>query len=188
MKRTFPQQTVAATNTIQPLVSTTLAATYAASPSGGNQSMQVASSSGFNVSDCVALSAGTTRLEFARVISVPDSTHLNVQGLAGINLSGGTANAHNSGDFVVPFYRVKAVYVQRVANDTSVLYVGTSNLNPGAATPIGILGSIIGVAAATQPNDLNDGSIFELANLYDYWVYGTQNTVYNVTTTSQNPS
>lgn len=181
-KRTFPQQTVAATNTIQPAFSTTFNGSVSAG--SGDTSVVVTSSAGFVQGDYVSLSIGTARQEYAYVLSIPDSTHLKVHNLVGMNFGAGIG-AHTSGDFIALFQPCRTTYIQRVSGDTNILYVGDSTLNPGASPPVGIIASLAGFASG-QPEEFSDAFVNKLLDIGNYWVYGTINTVYNISATLNN--
>ena len=188
-RRTFPQQTVGTTSTPQPLFSTTFNGAVTAqailppAQSGlGYLPVQVASSVGFRVGDVVALSPGTARFEYAKVIIIPDGTHLGVQGVSGLNYNG-AIRAHSNGDFISLCLQITVLYVQRVIGDINILYLGGPNLNPSASPPVNIIASLAGVSTG-QPQEFGDTNPIGKMSLGTYWVYGTAATVYNVTVTA----
>lgn len=178
MKLTVPQQMVAATRTLQPLVSTLLAS--AITQGSGEQTVQVGSSALFRASGRVLLSAGSAP-EYAQVSAVVDATHITIFPLlGGVRNPNGFANAHSINDFVVPHARLLSLYVERVAGDANTLYVGDGTLNPGANPPTGIIETILGVGSGLPAGSYSEAFVSEREPLENFWVYGSANTVYNV--------
>jgi len=167
MKRTFPQQAIGATNTPQPVFSTTLTANLAASPTP--QSIAVASSVGFKVRDKVSLGPGTATFEQADIVAIVDGTHITVI----------VTKAHTSGDFVGLNFPLANLYVQTKDGNSASLYVGNSPLMTDA---LWCISQLTKVAAAAQPVDFYDAQIYGAnpGNLNEYWVYGTMGDKYTV--------
>jgi hypothetical protein len=177
MKLTFPQQSIAATNTAQPAVGTTLTAAIAPStiPVGGSpipQSVAVASSAVFKKGWKAVIGAGTANQEVVDVVGIPDATHITIANL----------RAHSNGEFAQPHYPISSFFLQRVDGDTTPMWVGSSNLGSGATPTTGIMAKLTGVAASSQPQEFSSANNYGAnpTNISEYWVYGTAATVYNV--------
>jgi hypothetical protein len=168
MKRTFKEFTVVAGNTPQPLIGTKLGA--ATVISSVETSVLVADSSMFRAKDKAAI--GTLAVgdeEITLVTSVPDATHIKVQGLA---------KAHLINAYVRLVGSAEALYVQTKDGNTGAIFLGTQGM-----VKTGFVNCIVElkpVAALSQPVDWTD-PMYVGANgvqIGDYWVDGTTNDSY----------
>lgn len=173
--RGFGPQTV--TGTPQPLFATTLSAAFVVTPdphTGLTDARSqpssvlavVASSTNFRVSDRIMLGAAGGPYDWGKIVAIPDSTHVRIQGLQ--------TPSHASGEWLILAIDCAQVEITAGAN---TLYIGEDNT--------------VGAASVTLFKKLLTGAIYQTpavsANLFGtshYWVLGTAVDTYlaNITT------
>lgn len=171
--------------TAQPVFGTTATAAFQPPPdqfAGGNGpgtnqtqvSIPVTSSSGFEPGDQVAIGPaaafhqGSTtvanRADVGTIKSIPDSTHIVVQGLT---------KGHASGEFVVLNEIVGNVHIIPVVT-TAVAYIGTSSTV--AAADASVIDVLPIVAAGAAPGYVHDSESIggsQPMTTTSYWIIGT---------------
>lgn len=197
MKIPFGQQTIAAANTPQPLVSTTLSSAVAATnPSKGSSttlpgtlavSLPVVSSAIFAVGDKVWIDTGA-KAERQVVTAIADGTHITVSGL---NYD------HASGVYVIPAIEAASIYIQEGAANSAVLVTyynpyyfqaapsyGRGAQVPNATSLTQAVKQLENTTAPNQPQDEHTTSNNYGANfdaLEYWWISGAANATYLVT-------
>ena len=173
--RAFKYFQIAATNTPQPLIGTTMSAAVAVPTNvpdltAALTSIPVADSSMFAKGDWAMLDV-TTNEERVQVFSVPDGTHVKVVGMA---------LPHASGAFVRLAVLANDIYIQPADGNSGALYVGnasTLSTTTGAAA----IKKLIQTAGGTQPQEFYISRRAAGANPEDigqYWIAGTLNDKY----------
>jgi len=174
MQRSYNLRTIAVTGTAQPVVGTTLSA--AAPVSSVEQSLAVVDSSIFDQGQWALLDISPNE-ERVMVLSIPDSTHILVQGI----LQGaGCQIAHAINAIVRPSRLINALYVQPTDGNTAPMWIGTG---PGLTTAgVAAVKKLLNVAANSQPPDFLSTTMPGAgANPYDlaeFWIVGTNPNTY----------
>lgn len=160
--RAFKKMQIVAGGTPQPWVFTTLTSAIAAF--AGQQSIAVADSSFFRAGDYANIDEGAGLTEHLLVNSVPDSTHIKVTGVA---------LDHASGVYAWPSFSVNSAYLQSVAGNAGLLYVGRQGIV--IATLAEVVATLVNVPVGTQPVDFSDTRTFgnNPTNSQEWWIDGT---------------
>ena len=168
MKRQFAYQTLTAGGTPQPVFGTTLTAAVGPKGSRANnlQSIAVTSSAIFlnKGGDWIILDPLGANPERLNVLGVPDSTHIQVQGVE---------FTHNNGVFVQLADSVFSVYIQCQPGNTGDIYIGGQGMVKATGPFYALL--ILTSASAVQPIEFNDyvGDGMNVLDTADYWFDGT---------------
>lgn len=173
--RGFGNQTV--TGTAQPLFATTLTAAFSVTPDPytgltdaksqpSSVKAAVASSNNFRVNDRVMLGVAGGPYDWGKIVQIPDSTHVVIQGLQ-------TAN-HASGEWLI--LAVDCAHIEIVAN-ANTLYVAEDNTV--ASNSPKLYKTLLPGGIYTTP--YVSGNLFGTSH---YWVLGTAADTYlaNLTT------
>ena len=171
MKRTFKFVSLVSAGTPQPLFGTTTTAACGpvGTPEKSLQSIAVADSSWFHQGDWAIINpenATVDKRERLLVESVPDGTHIKVQGMQ---------YSHASGVYVQLAIACVSVFVQVKTANTSPLVLGTE-YNMVIATGVKCF-TFLYPNAAGQPVSVSDpmyGSVDGMKS-DDYWFDGTTN-------------
>jgi hypothetical protein len=173
MRRTFKQFAVNAGGTPQPLVGTVVSATTAPGPATGDgttsTNVPVADSSMFTKGDWAYFVTTTYTLpEKVLVTAVPDSTHITVKNLQNTR----TGGAFGTGDFVSVGIEINTAYVQTVAGNAGLIYLGTQGLNKTGL--VHVIATLFNVATG-QPTDFTIAPHWgpNTFGLSDLWLDGT---------------
>lgn len=177
MVRTFLDFAIVAAGTPQPFVGTVSTAAFG--PSGGDARDQTIS---IPVSDSSIAKAGDsvlvqetdgTKAERVKVFSIPDGTHIKVDGLA---------NSHASGARVILSIPTQSTYLQEQDGNAGTIFIGNRR-DMVTATGVGVIAKLMKVAAGTQPGEWSDSRAGAIngAMSSDYWLDGTTNDKYRIT-------
>lgn len=169
MKRSFKFVSVASATTPQPVFGTTLTAACGpvGTPEKSLQSIEVADSSWFQQSDYALIDpANSTVAKRERLLveSVPDSTHIKVQGMQ---------YAHASGVYVQLAVVCQSVLIQAKVANTAAITIGT---DPAMVVSTGVKCIyFLAQSASGQPGsflDTNSGGADQMKT-DEYWFDGT---------------
>lgn len=170
MRRTFKKFTITAGGTPQPLIGTT---TTAATGPGGTDpngdfsvvKVPITDSSMFLGADRVVIgSVANGDEERVWIQSVPDGTHVVLQGMT---------KTHVTGSYIRLSITCEAMYVQTTAGNAGTIYLGTQGIVKATYTKV--IAELIAVAATgVQPIEYTDPYYMEDAgNAGEWWVDGT---------------
>jgi hypothetical protein len=174
-QRAFKYFSIVAGGTPQPLVGTKLTAAVAPAPATGFQpagspdtpvSIPVSDSSMFLNGDRVILDVPSSGVEEnVKVFSVPDSTHIQVSGIA---------HVHASGTYVRLAVLINSVYVQALDGNAGALYIGTQ-ATMVKATGVFVIKKFQLVAASVEPNEFSStrSGLANADDLGSLWIDGT---------------
>lgn len=168
--RTFKNFSIVSGGNPQPLVGTTMTAAIVAGVAP--QLIPVADSSMFAAGDWAYLDTPGASEERVLVLSVPDSTHINVPNVT---------KAHASGSLVRSGILCNSVYVQSLDGNSAALYVGNSP-SLVKATGVFVMKKIQFIAAnGVIPDGTFGASLGAGMNGEDlgaYWIDGTTSDKY----------
>jgi hypothetical protein len=174
VKRTFKFVAVTAGGTPQPVFGTTTSAAIVPNPANNPlQKIAVADSSWFHDKDWILLdpaNATVAKREWLQVMTVVDSTHLNVIGPNGAPIQ----YSHNSGVYVQLAVPCLAFYVECKIGNAATIFIGTDSTMV-KATGVFVLKQMAASGAGINPSFFSDPD-YGLANAMksdDYWFDGT---------------
>lgn len=177
--RSYKQFAILLGGSPQPLVGTFITATTApnppANPDGSSiTTLPVSDSSMLMGGEDVFICSPTfTNPERTRVFKVVDGTHIQVKGLRFTR----TGGAVGTGDWISVGALVNSVYVQSLAGNAGLLYLGNQGLNKTGL--VHVVTTMFNVTTG-QPTDFTDirRGAPDSTDACDWWIDGTTNDKY----------